>query len=230
MRAIVPLAGPDFIQKDGSLKAEVMLKGEPLLRGVLNSRPWAKTLAAHDYSFVLFDALETRAFAADALSKWYPGATITFISSYTRGAALSALAGAATLKDANAPIIVDLADILYTSNLDPKLVFQTNADCGGIVLTFNSGNPNYSYLSLDKNGLFERSVEKSVISDNASAGTYIFRDLATYLRALAHNLENQESQAFRDHFFVCPLFNGVKYQRKRVVLEHVTDVVDIKFR
>ena len=228
MRAIVPLAGPDFIQKDGSLKAEVVLKGEPLLRGVLNSRPWAKTLAAHDYSFVLFDALETRAFAAGALSKWYPGATITFVSSYTRGAALSALAGLATGKDVCAPIIVDLADIMYTSNLDPKLVFQSNIDCGGIALTFNSDNPAYSYLSLDTSGFVENATEKRVISNNASAGTYIFRNMATYLRALAHNLTNEESQTYRDLFYVCPLFNGVRAMGEKVLLEPVTDVIDIK--
>ena len=90
MRVVVPLAGPDFILRGGELKANIKYDGEPLLRGVLNSRPWAKTLASRDYSFVLFDAPETRAFAADTLLDWYPDATVTFISSYTRGAALSA--------------------------------------------------------------------------------------------------------------------------------------------
>lgn len=228
MRVVVPLAGPDFILRGGELKANIKYAGEPLLRSVLNSRPWAKTLASRDYSFVLFDAPETRAFAADTLLDWYPDATVTFISSHTRGAALSALAGLTTGKDVGAPIIVDLADILYTSNLDPTLVFQSNIGCGGIALTFNSDNPAYSYLSLDPSGFFENATEKRVISNNASAGTYIFRNMATYLRALAHNLTNEDSQTYRKLFYVCPLFNGVKDMGKNVLLEPVTDVIDIK--
>jgi hypothetical protein len=228
MRVIVPLAGPDFIRDGGALKAEIELDGAPLLRRVLSSRPWAGAVASQDYSFILIDAPETRAFVDDKLAKWYPGASVTFISCYTRGAALSALAGIATGKDVEAPIIVDLADILYTSTLDPVTVFHKNPDCGGIALTFKADNSTYSYLRLDAFGFFVQAAEKRVIADNASAGTYIFRDMATYLRALAHGLENKESQTFRGLFFVCPLFNGVKDQGKRVLLETVTDIIDIK--
>jgi hypothetical protein len=228
MRVVVPLAGPDFILRGGKLKANIKFDGKPLLRRILTSRPWAKTVASHDYSFVLFDASETRSFATDLLLDWYPDAKLTFISSYTRGAALSALAGMATGEDMDAHIIVDLADILYESNLDPKLVFQSNADCGAIGLTFHSDNPAYSYLSLDTSGCFENASEKRVISKNASAGTYIFRNLATYLRALAHNLENEHSQTFQNLFYVCPLFNGIKDIGSSVLLEPVKNVIDVK--
>ncbi|WP_425102287.1 hypothetical protein [Tropicibacter sp. S64] len=228
MRVIVPLAGPDFIRDGGALKAQIDLGGQPLLRRVLTSRPWAGAVKPEDHSFVLIDAPETRAFAAGALAEWYPGASVTFLSRYTRGAALSALAGMATGAEMAAPIVVDLADILYDSTLDPAAVFAANPGCGGIALTFKADNPAYSYLRLDAFGAFAEAAEKRVISDNASAGTYMFRDLPTYLRALAHGLENAESQTFRDLFFVCPLFNGVKDQGKGVLLEPVTDVTDIK--
>ena len=226
MRVVVPLAGPDFILKDGSLKAEIELNSEPLLRRVLNSRPWARHVK--EYSFILADEPETRKFANNSLTDWYPKSVVTFISDYTCGAALSALAGMATSKSVAEPVIVDLADILYSSTLEPTTLLQKHASCGGIALIFKADNPAYSYLSVDPSGLFEEAVEKQVISDNASAGTYIFRDMATYLRALAYCLENREHQTFNDLFFVCPLLNGVKDQGKCVFLEPVTNVVDIK--
>ena len=226
MRVIVPLAGPDFVQDDGNLKAEINFGGEPLLRRVLSSRPWATVVT--NYSFIMIDAPETRKFAATSLANWYPGSSVIFISSYTRGAALSSLAGIATGQDVDAPIIVDLADISYSTSLDPAAVLERNPRCGGIALTFHDTSPIYSYISLDRDGYFDRAAEKRVISGHASAGTYIFRDMATYLRALAHNLEHQEKQTFRGLFFVCPLFNGVKDQGKHVLLEPVTDVVDLK--
>lgn len=226
MHVVVPLAGPDFIMDCRKLKAEILYDGKPLLQRALNSRPWAKSVK--DYSFIMIDRPQTRAFATNALADWYPGSSVTFISDYTRGAALSTLAGMATTTRVDKPVIVDLADILYTSDLDPASVFKINTDCGGIALTFTSGNPTYSYLRLNNSGSFEEAAEKRVISEHASAGTYIFRDMATYLRALSHSLENQESQTFNDLFYVCPLFNGVKDQSKRVFLEPVTDVIDIK--
>lgn len=226
MRVVVPLAGPDFILDCGNLKAEIDFDGEPLLRRVLRSRPWAS--AVQDYSFVLMDTPETRAFATSALAEWFPDASVTFISHYTRGAALSALAGMATGADVGAPIIVDLADILYTSTLNPATVFYTSPECGAIALTFKSDNPSYSYLRLDALGGFAQAAEKQLIADNASAGTYMFRDMATYLRALAHGLENEVSQTFCGLFYVCPLFNGVKIQGKGVMLETVNEVIDIK--
>jgi hypothetical protein len=228
MHVIVPLAGPDFILDGGTLKAEIDLGASPLLRRVLTSRPWAEAVASENYAFVLIDAPETRAFAAGTLAEWYPGASVTFLSRYTRGAALSVVAGMATGADMAAPIIVDLADILYASTLDPEAHFAANPDCGGIALTFRADNPIYSYLRLDAFGLFAEAAEKRVISDIASAGTYVFRNLPTYLRALAHGLENEESQTFKDLFFVCPLFNGVRAEGKSVLLEAVEDVIDVK--
>ena len=226
MRVIVPLAGPDFIRADGGLKAMHLLEGAPLLRHVLDSRVWAAQVTG--YSFVLLDHPDTCAFAAGPLAQWYPGASITFLSGYTRGAALSALAGMPTGQDFAEPLIVDLADILYTSDLDPRAVFAGDPDCGGIALTFPADNPAYSYLRTDAQGRFIEAAEKRVISGAASAGTYVFRDTPTYLRALAHGLENEASQTFRDLFFVCPLFNGVHASDQTVHLASVHDVTDIK--
>lgn len=228
MHVIVPLAGPDFILNDGTLKAELIFAGEPLLRRLLDTRPWASDIEPHNYTFIFHDALETRAFAAGVLSEWYPGATMAFLSKYTRGAALSALAGLSMVSDLDSPIIVDLADIYYKSSLVPQEVFVANEFCGGIALTFRSDNPVYSYLSLDQKGMFVEAAEKRVISNNASAGTYVFRNLVTYMLALSHGLENANDQMFRDLFYVCPLFNGVKAQGKNIMLEIVSDVIDIK--
>lgn len=228
MSVIVPLAGPDFIRDDGSLKAEIDLGGTPLLRRVLESRPWAGEVAPDDYAFVLYDAPETRAFAAGPLAQWYRGASVTFVSRYTRGAALSALAGIATVVNMDQPVIIDLADILYACKFDPEAHFAANANCGGIALTFKAENPCYSYLRLDASGMFVEAAEKRVISDNASAGTYMFRNLSTYLRAVAHGLDNENGQSYNGLFFVCPLFNGVKNCGQDVFLHDVTDVLDIK--
>ena len=228
MKIVVPLAGPDFIRSDGTVKALDMLDGQPLLKRVLDSRPWAKNVRSNDYAFVLKDAPETRDFVFDHLLSWYPNARVFYISDDTRGAALSALVGMAAYSTPTDRLIVDLADILYDSSLDPDAMFDEDDTLGGIALTFSSQNPIYSYLETDRDGTFIRAAEKVVISNNASAGTYLYASTPIYLRAVAHALENEITQTHANLFFACPLFNGIVAQGKTVAVQPVTNVQDIK--
>lgn len=226
MHAIVPLAGSDFVRKDGSIKALEPFLGQPHLKYALDSRPWASKVRS--YSFVLNDCDETRRFTHEHLSQWYQGCSTVYLSAFSRGAAMSALAGMSILNEFCQPLIIDLADIIYKCNIDIKQVFQGSTDLSGIALVFDSHNPQYSYLESDDNGRVVRAAEKRVISGQASAGTYIFRDSATLLNAVAHAVENELSQTYNNLFYVCPLFNGVLAQGKQVTLERVFDIIDIK--
>lgn len=228
MRIVVPLAGPDFVRPDGSVKAEHSIDGQPLLRRALESRPWSSSVSPEDHVFVFVDGPETRAFAAGPLARWYPGAATCFLSGTTRGAALSAMVGLAGHRTADEPLIVDLADILYACDLDPIAAFAQASRVGAIALAFDSDNPVYSYLATGPDGRVTRAAEKVVISRNASAGTYVFASTAVYLRALAHALDHEAEQSCRGLFFVCPLFNGVIASGRDVLLVPVSDVRDIK--
>ena len=226
MHVIVPLAGPDFVQADGSIKALEPFQGQPLLKTALDSRPWASQVKR--YSFVLHDCEVSRQFARDYLSHWYESCSIVYLSAFSRGAAMSALAGLSVFDEFCKPLIVDLADIIYKSNVNIKQALQTDPSIGGIALVFESDNPQYSYLASDVSGRVVGAVEKKVISSQASAGTYIFRDCSIFLRAIAHAFEDEPSQTHNNLFYVCPLFNGVLAQGKQVTLEHAYDILDIK--
>lgn len=226
MQVIVPLAGPDFVRPDGSIKALTPFQGQPLLKYALASRPWASKVQR--YSFILYDCAQARKFALEYLNRWYQGCSIVFLSTFSRGAALSALAGLSVLEDFSQALIVDLADISYVSDIDIDCALQAEPSIGGIGLVFPSSNPQYSFLASNSDGVFVEAAEKKVISGLASAGTYIFENSSTFLKAVAHAFDNESSQTFNNCFYVCPLFNGVLAQGKQVTLEHVFDIVDIK--
>lgn len=230
LKILVPLAGPDFVAADGRLKALADIgAGDPFLHAALKQRPWAKDAVGSDYAFVLHDRQETRAFANTHLLSWFPGCRTVFLSHYTGGAAFSSLAAAALQLGAdNGPLVIDLADIFYASDLDPARHFAENPGDGGLALTFQSANPIYSYLRKDDGGVVVEAAEKKVISNEASAGTYAFRSGPVLLRALAHAMENAASQTHRGLFFVCPLFNGVLSQSLAVATVTVNDVQDLK--
>lgn len=230
MNVIVPLAGPDFEVSDSRVKAEVLTAGNPLLLAALHKRPWMQASGTGNIAltFILRDSPNTKRFANGPLRDWFPDARQVFISEYTDGAALSALAGVACSSTNDRPFCVDLADILYDCTFDPMQAFEREQALGGVALTFQSDNPVYSYLDIDESGYVTRAAEKVVISSHASAGTYWFRSFAVYLRAMAHALENRHIQTYNGRFFVCPLYNGVIDQGLRVRCGEVSNIQDVK--
>jgi hypothetical protein len=226
MNVVVPLAGPDFVCEDGSIKGLFTLGGEPLVKYTLDSRPWASEV--NHYSFILYDCPAARLFARDYIKEWYKNSSIVFISRFSRGAALSALAGLSVLSNFGHPLIIDLADIVFNSDVNIEFLFQKSPSADGIALFFESSNPQYSYLVCDSSGYLVEAAEKKVISSHASSGTYIFRNCGPFLMAVAHAIQNESSQAYRDLFYVCPLFNGVIDQGKQILLVPVFNVLDIK--
>lgn len=227
MQVIVPLAGPDFATANG-VKGKMDIEGVPLIRRAIESRPWwiSGEATPSSLTFVLLDSSLTRAFAADDLAHWYPEARIVFISHATRGAALSALAGVALTENPDAPVCIDLADILFESHFEAAVL--RSEGIGGAALTFTSDRLCYSYLRTDANGRFVEAAEKKVISKDASVGVYFFRSSSVYLRALAYSLDHAASQTYNDLFYVCPVLNGVREQNLTVMLQNVQKVVDIK--
>ncbi len=227
MISIVPLAGPDFIS-DSYCKALIPYKGTYLLPYILNSRNWAPNVM--QYIFILFDSLQSRSFYSNFLASWYSGSKCIFISSYTRGAALSALAGISLCSDFTQPLVIDLADIDYSLDSNPANEFYTDNTTGAVVPIFSSTEAHYSYISLSSTGDFIRAAEKKVISDNASAGTYFFRNAHIFISSLSYSLEHEAEDSYNSLFYVCPLMNGVHrlgYKVKTPTSKLICDVKSI---
>ncbi len=230
MIGLVPLAGPDFERPDGALKPLTPVDGQPLLRRALESRSWwrAGDLRPEGLVFVLRDTEAGRAFARDHLAAWYPGSNTVFLSAYTGGAALSALAGLALAAHLERPVCVDLADILFEDEAGAAALFAGDARAGGLGLWFEADNPLYSYFELDAAGLVRRVREKQVISACASAGVYLFRSPAVYCAAVAHSLDHREALAHKGLIFAAPTLNGVIAAGWDVHAARADKVVDLK--
>ena len=230
MICVVPLAGPDFVRPDGGLKPLTAVDGQPLLRRALDSRSWRRDGGLKDDGlvFVLRDTDASRGFVVEHLSAWYPAAQTVYLSAFTAGAALSALAGIAPVAHRAAPVCVDLVDILFDDASKPGDLFAREPRAGGLGLWFDSDNPIYSYFEGAETGRIVRVREKQVISACASTGVYWFRSPSVYLAAVAHSLDHRDALAHNGLIFVAPTLNGVIAAGWDVHAAKVTDVRDIK--
>lgn len=229
MYCIVPLAGPDFYQPHYGVKALSVIDGEPLIKRALGSRSWFRNgeLINEDIFFVLRDLPQTQD-VIHALMSIFPGCKTVLIPELTRGAVLSSLAAISLISDFNRPIVVDLVDILYESNIVVREMFLDES-IGGFLPYFKSGNEKYSYLVF-KNGSVVQTAEKRVISDCASAGTYFFRNLSVLLAAYSDSVANSQIYAVKGNLFLCPTFNGIIKQGLKVHGVEVSKVQEISIQ
>lgn len=226
LNVIIPMAGNDFERLDGSVKAEMPVGKTTLLAATLGARPWWSGAAVP--VFVLRDRPASRRYARETLLARYPTARIVWLSEMSGGAAWSAAAGVALVAFPDAPVVVDLCDIMFDSDADIAAIFAADPNLGGLALTFASRHPQYSYIRLGNDGRMLEAREKVVISENASAGVYAFRNVAVFHLALAHSLQNRSRLSHNGLLFVCPMLNGVVAHGFDVRTLPARDVFDVK--
>jgi hypothetical protein len=136
----------------------------------------------------------------------------------TKGALLSALAGAAAIPALDEPLIVDLADILYSAAVDIERSFAADPSVGALAPYFEANDPCYSYFTFGLDDTIDFAAEKKIISRHASAGTYIFRSAAHFMAAAGRSMvEARDELAVGNVLFVCPALNGILRQGLRVM-------------
>lgn len=212
MYCIVPLAGPDFASQEcDTPKPLIEINGKPLIEFVLKERPWylSGELKNENIIFVLRQTPMTNKVIL-FLKQAFLGCCYVQVKDVSRGALLSAIAGVSQIQNFKVPLCVDLADITYSwhdyKNL--SLDFKNDNKLGGIIPYFESNYEKYSYLDMS-GGFVKCAAEKKVISKNASAGTYFFRDTSVFLNAASLNIANEKLYSYKNSIFLCPVFNNI---------------------
>jgi dTDP-glucose pyrophosphorylase len=220
MKCIVPLAGPDLWTDEYGFRPCIDLNGTPLIEAALDRRAWRDRLSGADYIFVIREVANLDDLREYLQRRW-PGCQIVTLSNLTGGALFSALAGMALVAP-DEPVIIDLADILFSDGPDDPEALFSRQGYGAIVPVFSSTESCYSYLEIVE-GLVTRAREKVVISDNASAGVYMFRNIQVFLRAAVHNIDERASMSHRGVLFICPMVNGIIADGHAVAAPHIGD-------
>ena len=225
---VVPLAGPDFYTKRFGIRPLYPFGKSTLLQHVLSMRFWISgvTEGRNRLVFVLRELTPHTAVMIDFIKHHYPDAHTVVLDSITAGAPLSALAGVSLLNAPEEPVIVDLVDIYFDWGFDADNYFSANEQVDAVVPYFISTDAKFSYLVLDGTRVV-KSREKQCISENASAGIYIFRNAVAYLRAVVYCIENPEICRVGSALFVCPTVNGIIEGGRDVAAFRVENVVPI---
>lgn len=221
---IIPLAGPDFYTEKFGIRPLYPLSDSTLIEHVIANRFWVNhTDEGNQIVFVLLDVGAPTKTMQDFIAKKFPTAHCVVLGNVSSGAPFSALAGLAVSKELNMPVIVDLADIGFSLSLNVEAYFACHPKVMGLIPYFESRSPKFSYLQIEGGKVLE-AREKEVISNHASAGVYIFRNVQAYLEAILFAMRNPSKCTVNNIFYVCPIFNGLISDHQEVhaiVVDHV---------
>lgn len=82
---------------------------------------------------------------------------------------------------------------------------KSAAKYDGLLFTFKSDLPQFSYALCDENGVVIRTQEKVVISDNAICGAYYFRNKDIFLE----NAKRYLSECEYSEYFMSGVYNSM---------------------
>lgn len=210
LHIIMPMAGEGsrFLYGGWNTpKPLIELKGVPLFVRAINS------IDCEDipirYSFIVRKEHIEKYHIDDLIRRMLPDANIFSVQKTTRGAVETCLIAESVIDQDEAIMIMD-CDLEFSSkamNDNIRIILSKSSKevNGGLLVSFKSDNPRYSYAETDDNDIVLRTAEKEVISQNALCGAYFFSTGTGFLKA-AHQL--MEDASFnKPEFYLSLLYN-----------------------
>lgn len=224
LHIIMPMAGEGsrFVNEGWTVpKPLIEVNGKPLFLRAIESLPKDVEIK---YSFIVRQN-HIESHQIDERIKYHlPDANIFSVSKTTRGAVETCLVAESAIDDNDAVIILDCDLEFKSKDFIDNIKALLNIDhtkCGGVLLSFKSDLPKYSYAETDKDGFVVRTAEKEVISNNALCGAYFFTSGRRF-KEVAHELLN-EANFSKPEFYVSLLYNYLLRDNEYVQLTFVDD-------
>jgi NDP-sugar pyrophosphorylase family protein len=215
LQIVIPMAGRGSRFANAGYttpKPLIPLGGRPMIEWVIeNIRP----RRAHRFIFLcLAEHLRDYPEVPAALLRLCPGCEIAPVKAVTEGAACTVLL-ARKFIDSGDPLMIANSDQLVELDINDYLAAGDAEGVGGLIMTFWSDHPKWSYCRLRPDGSASEVVEKQVVSNEATVGIYNFRAGRDFVRAadamIAANLR------VNNEFYVAPTYNQLIAAGARVV-------------
>lgn len=204
LHLIMPMggAGSRFF-KNGFVmpKPLIEINGNPFLYWA--TRSIEKYIDVADITFVVLKQHITEFQIDKVILQYFPGAKIEAVDfdEVKSGPVMTCLAGLKNILD-DQPILFNDCDHMFACESFAKDMNSGNWDYDGALLTFESDQPQYSYVEY-KNDRIVGTVEKKVVSNHAICGAYMVRN-AQLFREMA---EEYLGHCNYNEFFVSGIYN-----------------------
>lgn len=219
LQILMPMGGLGQRFRDAGIdtpKPLIDVNGTPMFK---------KALASYDsypgekrHIFVIRKDTDDEYNLANQIKEILPDAMIKVLDHNTRGAVETCMV-AEEFIDPNLPLVIMDCDIAFDAGNYFELIKQsieTNA-YDGLLLSFDSDQPRYSYAEIDTSNTVVRTAEKVVISNNALMGAYFFTNASSFLDAAHQLMSNDISESMKE-YYVSLIYNILIENNKKIGL------------
>lgn len=210
LHIIMPMAGEGSrFLKEGWTTPKPLIehKGIPLFKRAINSVNIDGV--PMKYSFIVRQEHVDNYQIDKKIKSIIPDANIFAVLKTTRGAVETCLMAESVINENDGIIVMDcdleFQSSTYIKEIKKILSRPIEEVNGGILVSFDSNLPKYSYAEVDNDFKVIRTAEKEVISTHALCGAYFFSTGKGFLSA-AHKLLNEQSFS-KPEFYVSLLYN-----------------------
>lgn len=190
-------------------KPLIEVDGKPMFLRALDS---FSSIENAKHIFVIRKDQDDKYNLKESIIQSLPDADVFILDHDTAGAVETCLVAASAIDDA-LPITIADCDIYFESQQYFTEIEYGNAD--GLLVTFKSSDPRYSYAEVGKDGKVMRTAEKIAISDNALLGGYFFRSGALFKQVAYDFVDSGLPEGLKE-FYMSHLFNLLIQQGKNV--------------
>lgn len=221
MNFVIPMAGRGSRFSDAGFDTPKMLieaRGKTLLEWSVDSLPLN---LCTNLIFIALEEHNTNNTLQDFIYTKYPKLKniirFLFLKEVTKGQSETVLK-AKHLLNLNTDLLIYNIDTRFTStSLEKKLV---EGKWDGILGSFTSQEPRFSFAKLDSNNNVIEVAEKKAISKHALTGLYHFKDPQDFIKAAENAIMNQET--VKNEYYIAPLYNKLISDKKKLTI----DIVD----
>tara|TARA_B100000315_G_C14551047_1_gene575834 strand:+ start:1132 stop:1872 length:741 start_codon:yes stop_codon:yes gene_type:complete len=183
--------------------------GQPMFVRALNSLSPIKCEKV--LSFVVRREYEEKWKFGEIMHEYLNNASVTILDGDTRGAVETCLHDKKLYEHKDEAVLVLDCDLWFRSKRYYQLILEviTNrSNIDGLLLGFNSNNPRYSYALVENNEVI-RTAEKTVISNHALAGSYLFRSKGIFIKAATKLISENRSKLGAEEYYLSLLYNYI---------------------
>ncbi len=211
MHLIMPMggAGTRFFDRGYECPKPLLeLLGKPFF--YWSAQSVLKHIPVESLTFVVLQDHIDRFAIDQKILEYYPQARIVTLPQVLKGAVLTCLAGIEGM-DEDASILFNDCDHGFLSSPLESFI-RDGGDTDGVLLTFPSDEPKFSFLAYGADGFVSHTVEKQVISNDAICGAYYFRTV----KAFRHAAEAYLHHCSYKEFFLSGVYNELIAQGGKV--------------
>lgn len=204
--------GTSFIQAGFTFpKPLIDINGKPMIQLVIeNLTPKIK----HNFIFIYKKEYDKYSLHQIFTNTAKGNFTSIPLTAPTQGALCSVL-NAVDLINNEQDLIVANADQIIDVDINEFIKIARKSKSDGVIMTFSSHHPRWSYTRADKRGNVLEVAEKNVISDQATVGVYYFKKGSDFIKASFSMIE--KNVRFNNDFYVCPVYNEMILTGKKVI-------------